>query len=74
LRRIADALDKVGAGLTDVVRTRMYVTNISQWRDVGAVHAECSVGFSRVSTMVEVSALISPELLVEVEAEAYVGD
>jgi enamine deaminase RidA (YjgF/YER057c/UK114 family) len=74
LRRIADALDKVGAGLTDVVRTRMYVTDISQWRDVGAVHAEVFGRMQPVSTMVEVSALISAELLVEVEAEAYVGD
>jgi enamine deaminase RidA (YjgF/YER057c/UK114 family) len=74
LRRIADALREVGADLTDVVRTRSYVTDISQWRDVGAVHVEVFGQIRPVSTMVEVSALISPELLVEVEAEAYVED
>ena len=58
----------------DVVRTRMYVTDISLWRDVGAVHAEVFGDIRPVATMVEVSALIAPELLVEIEVDAYVAD
>jgi enamine deaminase RidA (YjgF/YER057c/UK114 family) len=72
LRRIEIALHEVGASLTDVVRTRMYVTDISRWRDVGAVHAEAFGQIRPVTTMVEVSALISPELMVEIEVDAYV--
>ncbi|HJT91059.1 MAG TPA: RidA family protein [Mycobacterium sp.] len=71
LRRIEIALNKVGASMSDVVRTRMYVTDISRWRDVGAVHAEVFGDIAPVTTMVEVSALISPELLIEIEADAY---
>jgi enamine deaminase RidA (YjgF/YER057c/UK114 family) len=71
LRRIDIALQKVGASLTDVVRTRIYVTDISTWKEVGAVHAEVFSGILPVTTMVEVSALISPELLVEIEVDAY---
>jgi enamine deaminase RidA (YjgF/YER057c/UK114 family) len=71
LRRIEIALQKVGASMSDVVRTRIYVTDISLWREVGAVHAEVFGDIQPVATMVEVSALISPELLVEVEADAY---
>ena len=73
LRRIEIALGEVGASLTDVVRTRMYVTDISRWREVGAVHAEVFGDIRPVATMVEVSALISPELMVEIEVDAYVG-
>jgi len=73
LRRIAAALAEVDATLSDVVRTRMYVTDISCWREVGAVHAEFFGDIRPVTTMVEVSALIAPELLVEVEADAYIG-
>ena len=72
LRRIEIALQEVGASLSDVVRTRMYVTDISLWRDVGEVHAEVFGDIRPVATMVEVSALISPELLVEIEVDAYV--
>ena len=72
LRRIEIALQEVGASLSDVVRTRMYVTDISLWREVGAVHAEVFGDIRPVATMVEVSALISPELLVEIEVDAYV--
>jgi enamine deaminase RidA (YjgF/YER057c/UK114 family) len=73
-RRIVIGLHEAGATLSDVVRTRMYVTDISRWREVGAVHAEVFGDIRPVSTMVEVSALISPELLVEVEADAYLAE
>jgi len=73
LRRIEIALQEVGGSLGDVVRTRMYVTDISSWQEVGAVHAEVFGDIRPVSTMVEVSALIAPELLVEIEADAYVA-
>jgi enamine deaminase RidA (YjgF/YER057c/UK114 family) len=71
LRRIDIALQKVGAALSDVVRTRIYVTDISLWEEVGAVHAEVFGEIRPVATMVEVSALISPDLLVEIEVDAY---
>jgi enamine deaminase RidA (YjgF/YER057c/UK114 family) len=73
LRRIEIALQQAGAELTDVIRTRIFVTDISQWRDVGAVHAEIFADIRPAATMVEVAALISPELLVEIEVDAYVG-
>ncbi|WP_156688954.1 RidA family protein [Mycobacterium sp. Marseille-P9652] len=72
LRRIEIALNEAGAALTDVVRTRIYVTDISRWREVGDVHAEVFGDIRPVATMVEVSALIAPGLLVEIEADAYV--
>jgi len=72
LRRIEIALQQAGAALTDVVRTRIYVTDISRWREVGAVHEEVFGAIRPAATMVEVSALIAPELLVEIEADAYV--
>jgi enamine deaminase RidA (YjgF/YER057c/UK114 family) len=74
LRRIEIALQELGASLSDVVRTRMYVTDISQWQEVAAVHAEVFGEIRPVTTMVEVSALISPELLVEIEVDAYRED
>ncbi|WP_307787580.1 RidA family protein [Mycolicibacterium sp. S2-37] len=74
LRRIDVALQEVGASLSDVVRTRIYVTDISRWREVGAVHAEVFGDVRPVTAMVQVAALISPELTVEIEADAYVGD
>jgi len=73
LRRIDIALQEAGGSLSDVVRTRMFVTDISLWRDVGAVHAEVFGDIRPVATMVEVSALISPDLMVEIEVDAYVG-
>ena len=69
--RIRIALEQTGASLSDVVRTRIYVTDISRWREVGVVHAEVFGEIRPVATMVEVSALISPELMVEIEADAY---
>lgn len=73
LRRIEVALGEVGASLSDVVRTRIFVTDIRYWREVGAVHAEVFGDIRPAATMVEVSALIAPDLLVEIEADAYVG-
>jgi enamine deaminase RidA (YjgF/YER057c/UK114 family) len=73
-RRIEIALAEVGAALTDVIRTRMFVTDIAQWREVGAVHAEVFGSVRPVATMVEVSALIAADLHVEIEVEAYVSD
>jgi enamine deaminase RidA (YjgF/YER057c/UK114 family) len=72
LRRIEIALHQAGAALTDVVRTRIYVTDIARWREVAAVHAEAFGQVRPAATMVEVAALIAPELLVEIEADAYV--
>ncbi|OMC57424.1 hypothetical protein A5747_03410 [Mycobacterium sp. IS-836] len=72
LRRIEIALQQAGAELTDVIRTRIYVTDIARWREVAAVHAEVFGEVRPAATMVEVAALIAPELLVEIEADAYV--
>lgn len=71
LRRIGTALNEVGASFADVVRTRMFVTDISRWREVAAVHAEVFGDVRPAATMVEVSALISPDLNVEIEVDAY---
>ena len=73
-RRIAIALGEVGASLGDVVRTRMFVTDIASWREVGAVHAEVFGSVLPVATMVEVSALIAADLYVEIEVDAYLLD
>ena len=71
LRRIEIALNQAGAALSDVVRTRIYVTDISRWREVAAVHSDVFGDIRPAATMVEVAALIAPELLVEIEADAY---
>lgn len=71
LRIVADALGRAGASLADVVRTRVFVTDISQWEAVGRAHGEYFADVRPVATMVEVSALIDPDLLVEVEVDAY---
>jgi enamine deaminase RidA (YjgF/YER057c/UK114 family) len=71
LRRIEIALNEAGATLRDVIRTRIYVTDISRWAEVAAVHREVFGEVRPAATIVEVAALIAPELLVEVEADAY---
>ncbi len=70
---IERALADLGAGLEHVVRTRMYVTDIARWEEYGRAHAECFADNPPATTMVEVSSLILPSMLIEIEADAVVG-
>lgn len=74
LKTIEAALAEAGAQMAQVVRTRIYLTDISRWEEVGRAHGEFFGEIRPATCMVEVSKLISPELLVEIEADAYIGE
>ena len=74
IANIAAALERTGASLRDVVRTRIFVTDIAQWEAIGRAHGEVFASIRPACTMVEVAKLVAPELLVEIEAEAIVGE
>jgi enamine deaminase RidA (YjgF/YER057c/UK114 family) len=71
IANVAQALAGLGASLADVVRTRMFVTDISRWQEYGRAHGEAFGEIRPAATMVQVSALIDPRMLIEIEADAY---
>lgn len=73
LRNIQKALESLGARLEDVVRTRIYVTDITKWQEIGAAHGNVFKDIRPATTMVEVKALVNPDMLVEIEAEAVLS-
>ena len=73
LSNIRSALERAGARIDDVVRTRIYVTDIAQWEAIGRAHGEVFASIRPVTAMVEVSRLIDPDMLVEIEADAVIG-
>ena len=73
IRNLERALHQAGATLKDVVRTRMFVTDISRWEEIGRAHAEFFKDVRPATTLVEVSRLVDPAMLVEIEADAYIG-
>lgn len=72
-QKIEKALEEAGASLMDVVRTRMFITDISKWEEAGRAHGEVFAGIKPASTMVEVSALIDERLLIEIEVTAVIA-
>ena len=73
LKNIEWALQQAGATMVDVVRTRIYVTDIMKWEEIGRAHGEVFASIRPATAMVEVAKLIDPDMLVEIEADAYVG-